>query len=177
MHSQRVNENCTNSWIIAEQDGCVVCAHCDCVAGLGETCTHICAILFYIDGSLRRCTETSVTDSKSTWVIPSKVAAPDKVAEIEFTAPSKKCWDDMPVYNKNFEHKNRVPPLSSSEIGKLLSKLQLQSSGLHAVVKPFSLEIHEQLQSKGKYMFNTFCRPEYEMESLQNLQRIGKLAS
>ena len=31
-------------WIGAEKNGIVICAHCDCMAGLGEACSHIAAI-------------------------------------------------------------------------------------------------------------------------------------
>jgi uncharacterized Zn finger protein len=30
-------------WIIAEKDGRTLAAHCTCMAGLGEACTHVAA--------------------------------------------------------------------------------------------------------------------------------------
>ena len=30
-----------------------MCAHCDCVAGLGEVCSHVGAVLFYIEATHR----------------------------------------------------------------------------------------------------------------------------
>lgn len=35
--------------MICEHDGAIVTAHCKCKAGLGETCSHVAAVLFYIE--------------------------------------------------------------------------------------------------------------------------------
>ena len=39
-HSQRLSEKPLTPWIIAKPDGEIITAHCDCMAGLGETCSH-----------------------------------------------------------------------------------------------------------------------------------------
>ena len=36
-------------WLVIEVDDVIVCAHCKCMAGLGETCTHIAAVLIYLE--------------------------------------------------------------------------------------------------------------------------------
>ena len=38
-----------------------MCAHCDCMAGLGEVCSHVGAIPFYVESAYRvkNCTEVS----------------------------------------------------------------------------------------------------------------------
>ena len=38
LHSQQPREKATSPWIITEQSGKVLAAHCDCMAGLGEVC-------------------------------------------------------------------------------------------------------------------------------------------
>lgn len=48
MHSQRLNDSASHAWILAELDGKVLCAHCTCIAGLSETCSHVGAICFAI---------------------------------------------------------------------------------------------------------------------------------
>ena len=40
-----------NVWVQTDIDGVVLCAHCTCMAGLGEVCSHIGAILFYVDAT------------------------------------------------------------------------------------------------------------------------------
>ena len=49
-HSQRMNDPAISTWIIASKEGTVLSAHCmDCKAGLGECCSHVASILFYIE--------------------------------------------------------------------------------------------------------------------------------
>lgn len=48
-HSQTVSAQPANPWIAAKSGGPVIAAHCDCMAGLGEVCSHISALLFTIE--------------------------------------------------------------------------------------------------------------------------------
>ncbi|XP_018014535.1 uncharacterized protein LOC108671493 [Hyalella azteca] len=61
MHSMRLNEKLLKPWIIADADGTIISAHCDCVAGVGETCTHVGAVLFKVDAIVRCREKTTVT--------------------------------------------------------------------------------------------------------------------
>ena len=53
-----------------EVDGVIVCAHCNCMAGLGEFCTHIAAVLFYLEAVAPLQGMKTVTDSECSWIIP-----------------------------------------------------------------------------------------------------------
>lgn len=60
-HSQRANEPLLQVWVICEDDGAIDSAHCTCMAGLGEVCSHVGAILFYLESAFRVtkiCTQT-----------------------------------------------------------------------------------------------------------------------
>ena len=53
-HSQRMNDPMVNIWIIAEQDGTVLSAHClGCKVVLAESCSHIASVLFYLEATKR----------------------------------------------------------------------------------------------------------------------------
>ena len=41
MLSQRLNEAPLEPWVIARSSGEVLSAHCNCMAGLAEFCTHV----------------------------------------------------------------------------------------------------------------------------------------
>ena len=45
-HSQRLTTTPIRPWIAAEKNGKILCANCTCMAGLGEACSHISALLF-----------------------------------------------------------------------------------------------------------------------------------
>ena len=49
-HSQRMNDSLIPVWIITEESGVIVGAHClDCKAGLGESCSHVACVLYYLE--------------------------------------------------------------------------------------------------------------------------------
>ena len=45
-HSQRLSLPPLKVWLAVKQSGEVLCAHCSCMAGLGEACSHVAAVLF-----------------------------------------------------------------------------------------------------------------------------------
>ena len=49
-HIQRMNDPPVSLWVITHIDGTIICAHCTgCMAGLGEYCSHIASVLFYLE--------------------------------------------------------------------------------------------------------------------------------
>ena len=51
-HSQEMREKPLTPWVIAEESGKVIAVHCDCMAGLGESCTHVASLLFAIESGV-----------------------------------------------------------------------------------------------------------------------------
>lgn len=60
-----MNETPLHPWLIAEKEGNVLAAHCNCMADLGETCSHIGALLFAIEASVKLTKSQIVTQEKS----------------------------------------------------------------------------------------------------------------
>ena len=73
MHSQRLSEKPVSSWIITEPNGNILCAHCDCMAGLGECCSHVAFLLSAIEAGVRIRDLIIVTQKKACWVMPNGV--------------------------------------------------------------------------------------------------------
>ena len=48
-HSQRLSGGLLMPWIVAKTEGTIICGHCTCMAGLGEACSHIAALLFTLE--------------------------------------------------------------------------------------------------------------------------------
>ncbi|KAK3107020.1 hypothetical protein FSP39_005317 [Pinctada imbricata] len=57
--------------IIAERDGAILTGHCDCMAGLGEVCSHVGALLFYVDALVKLRNSKTVTREPTYWMLPS----------------------------------------------------------------------------------------------------------
>ena len=72
-HSQRLSEKPLTPWIIAEPDGKIVASNCDCMAGLGESCSHIASLLWAIEAGVRIRDSMTVTDKTAYWVMPASV--------------------------------------------------------------------------------------------------------
>lgn len=73
LHSQRINETPLKPWVIIANDGQVCCAHCTCMAGIAESCTHVGALLFKIEAAVRIRGKKTVTDVPAYWKIPSAI--------------------------------------------------------------------------------------------------------
>ena len=88
-HSQRANDSLLHAWVIAQRDGVIESGHCTCMAGLGEVCSHIGAILFYVETIQRVKSSSTCTQSICSWIIPKGVKdiPYSKVSELTFTMP------------------------------------------------------------------------------------------
>ena len=92
MHSQRMNDTPLRQWLIAEKGGKIISAHCDCMAGLGEACTHIAATLFWVHATVRIRETKTVTQEKAYWMLPTgvKKIAYSRLSDIDFTSAKSK---------------------------------------------------------------------------------------
>ena len=87
LHSQNLIKIPLAPWIIAEKNGKVVCQHCTCMAGLGESCTHITTVLFWTEIKVKFISSQTVTDRECYWVAPKGVEkiVPQPTNKIDFT--------------------------------------------------------------------------------------------
>ena len=129
-------------------DGKVLSANCDCKAGLGGTCTHVAAILFYLEAAVRIRSSKTVTQEKAYWLLPQRDRALYKpVSNIDFTSSKTK----KKKFDKSLE--NNSPPIatptvtakrasdpSEAELATLFSKLHAANirSAILTVTQPFS---------------------------------------
>ena len=92
-------------WIICSKDGTVICAHCiGCMAGLGECCSHVASVLFYIEVWTRLHGKLACTQVECTWILPTyvKEVQYDKAKNINFTS-AKKLKDNLDESVENLE--------------------------------------------------------------------------
>lgn len=69
-HSQRINEVPLKPWVLCQLAGVILVAHCTCIAGLGEACSHVGAILYAVEALVRASQNQSKTDFPSQWNHP-----------------------------------------------------------------------------------------------------------
>ena len=90
-HSQRVSATPLKPWIAVEKVGTVLCAQCTCMAGLGEACSHIAALLFALEANTQMKKRFSCTSLPCSWLPPSFHSVPYAlISEIDFSTPRQK---------------------------------------------------------------------------------------
>uniref|UniRef100_A0A224Z122 Protein containing YqaJ domain n=1 Tax=Rhipicephalus zambeziensis TaxID=60191 RepID=A0A224Z122_9ACAR len=90
-HSQALSAQPLEPWIIIKEDGMVKAAHCTCMAGLGEACSHIGAVLFYLEATASLRDSQACTDKKNQWLPPYMTNVPcAPICEIDFSSSSAK---------------------------------------------------------------------------------------
>ena len=90
-HSQKLSAAPLYPWIAAERNGRTLCAHCTCMAGLGEACSHIAALLFAAEAHTKIRKNTTCTSTACSWLPPTlKKVLCAPISEIDFTTPQKR---------------------------------------------------------------------------------------
>ena len=69
-HSQSMSRPPLKPWAGIRPDDIIICAHCNCMAGAGEACSHIAAMLYAIMAGVRMREETSCTSTLCRWLEP-----------------------------------------------------------------------------------------------------------
>ena len=90
-HSQRLSDPVLYVWVGVQLDGQVLAAHCNCMAGLGECCSHVGATLFYLKTVHELVTGETCTSLPCSWIEPtSQKVEFAELTDIDFTAPNRK---------------------------------------------------------------------------------------
>ncbi|XP_078658592.1 uncharacterized protein LOC144903975 [Branchiostoma floridae x Branchiostoma belcheri] len=91
-HSQKATATPLKPWFVAEKNGNVILAHCNCMAGVSEACSHIGAILFAAEVGARSKKSRTCTQDKSQWTVPTYVRNIPYLpaAEMDFQSAKKK---------------------------------------------------------------------------------------
>ena len=90
-HSQRLSASLLKPWAALQKNGMIICAHCDCMAGLGEACSHIAALLFTLEANVQVKKSLSCTSLPCYWLPPTFRSVPfARICDVDFTAPQKK---------------------------------------------------------------------------------------
>lgn len=110
----------------------MIASHCDCMAGLGEACSHVGAVLYKIEASIRLgLNKESCTSVECKWNQQgSKKIEPKRIVDIDFSAPNRNKKTGLPRKTPS-KVKEPTPP-TAEEREKLFQ--QLHESNINAVV-------------------------------------------
>lgn len=97
-HSQRLLDQPLHVWILCKKHGLVLSAHCTCMAGTREACSHVGACLYAVETSVQMRNATSCTSPSNIW-LPAYVEEVHfkRLKDIDFTSSrvKKRKQDDI----------------------------------------------------------------------------------
>ncbi|XP_075550050.1 uncharacterized protein LOC142583458 isoform X1 [Dermacentor variabilis] len=86
-HSQRLWEPDLKVWCLASTDGSIITAHCTSMAGAGEACSHIGAVLFAVETSVHLRETRTCTGRKNAWLLANcSGTQPKRLRDIDFSS-------------------------------------------------------------------------------------------
>lgn len=124
-------------WCLITKDGSVSTAHCTCMAGNSEACSHIGALLFTAEDTYKRkCVHddnTSCTDVLAVWPVPG----------LSTKVPIRPLKEMNLGSSSLFKNKQVIPTVSEEELIIKLQKMYEMgyTSPLHRVLEPFKSDI------------------------------------
>eukprot|EP00117_Sycon_ciliatum_P026092 scpid48939/ scgid21499/ Inhibitor of growth protein 1 len=122
-HSQSVSAEPVRPWIAAEKSGAVLGAHCTCMAGLGEACSHVAAVLFWLDARSRLNGDVACTSAPCQWLEPGmKQVEYKRVVDIDFASPGQKFFEHG-APKRTHGPKPAIKPPTDHEFAALFSSL------------------------------------------------------
>ena len=91
-HTQALSLPPLKSWLLVKKAGEILTGHCTCMAGRGEACSHMAAIVFLMEYAAKAEADLVGTDQLNAWLPPSMGSALPKrtIAEMDFSSPSSR---------------------------------------------------------------------------------------
>ncbi|CAN7999705.1 unnamed protein product, partial [Ixodes pacificus] len=111
-HSQSIRDALLRPWLLIKPDGEVQVAHCTCMSGLGEACSHVGAVLFYMEAVVRRRNDQACTDQDNAWLPPhDRVVDCVPIAKMDFSSSEMK--------KRKLDGEERAPVAAQKSIEKV----------------------------------------------------------
>ncbi|KAJ8944604.1 hypothetical protein NQ314_009439 [Rhamnusium bicolor] len=163
-HSMKAREPKLKVWIITEKNSEVCTAHCTCMAGLGEACSHIAAALYAAEHATNIKKNISCTDITAAWPVPSQSGVqPTTVASMD--------WGKSTESKTSIE----VPPIKNEELCEMLQEISSESEAvLMRIVEPFASQISKENAPRPLPLLFNIHDKNHEKKSLEELISVEK---
>lgn len=149
------------------KDGSIATAHCTCMAGNSEVCSHIGAILFAAEFANIKQQTVSCTDMLSTWPMPSTST------EVPIVHIYDMDWGKPLVFEGNCE----VKFLTAEEIHELIeiSSSLGEEPVLNRIVEPFATQMFNKKVNPLTSIFNLFKEEHFTKSHCQLMEISRKI--
>ena len=90
-HSYAASKAPLLPWVLVHCDGMVLVAHCTCMAGLAETCSHVGVVLHWVETAVRVRNDTPCTSKENKWLMSTPVKGVPYLELRNFDFTTSKC--------------------------------------------------------------------------------------
>lgn len=146
-HSHAASKAPLHPWVLVGSSGTVLVANCTFMAGLAETCSHVGAVLHWVETAVRIRNDIPSTSKENKWLMltPVKDIPFLELCDIDFTTPKRQstaltCTTNTSV---NTLTNNRVKSVSPShserqEFFRKIAQEQEKRPIILSVIQPYS---------------------------------------
>ena len=188
-----MSEKPLTPWVAAESNGKILCAHCDCKAGLGECCSHVASLLWAVEAGVRIRDSVTVTQKKAYWVMPHSVkdVPYSPVNKIEFLGKKRSLTSFQTLQYESGSStstspcttprpsKSPAPELieaSLEETEEFLASLATCSKsrpGILSLVEPYASQyVPKSLDDSLPLCLSELYRPEYNIKNYKEIMEV-----
>jgi hypothetical protein len=176
-HSYAASKAPLRPWIIIGFNGVVQVAHCTCMAGLAETCSHVGAVLHWVETAVRIRNDEPCTSKENKWLMPTPVNNIPflQIRDIDFTTSKHQSRTPVPVVPSSSNNKKIEPP-SHSEKQEFFSKIaqELEKKPIIlSVTQPYSSNFALSSDSLPK-LLDSLYKPEYLESDYDDLLKLAE---
>ncbi|MDA8003218.1 MAG: hypothetical protein MPL62_18185, partial [Alphaproteobacteria bacterium] len=135
-HSYAASLSPLRPWVAIQKNGTVKCGHCTCMAGLAETCSHVAAMLYWLETAVRIRRDATCTSKPNMWLPPSMPMACSQVPYLTMEELEKTASQRNKVSTSSSKWKEMVAKQAPTqqELAELLSDLSKDTNRKPAIL-------------------------------------------
>ena len=161
-HSYAANKTPLQPWVLVRCNGTVLVAHCTCMAGLAETCSHVGAVLHWVETAIRVRDDTPCTSKENKWLMPAPMQSIPylQLSEINFSAPKHQKVKSPSAPSVTVQNITTPSETEKDDFFHEIAKEQGKKPLILSVIKPYCEKFVHSSDHLPKLLHGIF-KPEY----------------
>ena len=175
-HSYAASKTPLRPWVLVRCNGTILVGHCTCMAGLAETCSHVGAVLHWVETAIRVRDDTPCTSKENKWLMPTPTQSIPylQLCDIDFSAPKrlKVTSPSAPLVNLS----TATPPSESEkeDFFREIAKEEVKKPLILSIVEPYSEKFVHSSDHLPKLLHGIF-KPEHLSKNYSELLTLAEI--
>ena len=175
-HSYAASKTPLRPWVLVRCNGTILVGHCTCMAGLAETCSHVGAVLHWVETAIRVRDDTPCTSKENKWLMPTPTQSIPylQLCDIDFSAPKrlKVTSPSAPLVNLS----TATPPSESEkeDFFREIAKEEVKKPLILSIVEPYSEKFVHSSDHLPKLLHGIF-KPEHLSKNYTELLTLAEI--